>query len=435
MNWWGILLFIVYALVLLNYLNLISIIYSEKIQKKWPVLVGALVPAAIMLLCPDMDNYGKVTMAYIGSLIAFFLMISGNIVERIKKVLEMFFMSECLEGLASIIAEVAGFNTRIGEIIDIAYAESLTTHIAVALVLGTLYFLKQRNKVKWKMLWDGLSRKSYYWIIIMVVSMLISVGCLGVANDYVDNKKFDIITTGICGIAYVSIGILSIFIVYIKQMNERMEQILQQEIFARNMQAYYYEELLKKEEDTRRYRHDMINHLICINGLAKEQKNTELMNYIDNMQDQINHIQKSTYAVGNQILNIVTNYYLSMVHSGVNIKISGNADDRLRIDDSVLCTVYANLLNNAVEELKKVQKGYLCIEFLQGDEYFQIKIVNSLSIDSQNKENILITDKADKKAHGLGLKNVQRAVADNNGKLDIKYDKEKFEVIAILKNL
>ena len=435
MNWLSMILFIIYALVLCNYLNLISIIYSEKIQKKWPILIGALMPVTIILLFSDMDNYGKVTMAYIGSILAFILMISGNIIERLRKLMEMFFMSECLEGLASIMSEVTGINRRLGEVIDIAYAESLMTHITVALVLGIIYFLKQRNKVKWKKLWDGLSSKSYYWIIIMVVSMLTTVGGLGFASDYVENKQFNDIATFICVISYVSIGILSIFIVYIKQMNERMEQILQQEIFARNMQAYYYEELLKKEEDTRRYRHDMINHLMCINGLAKEQKNEELMDYINNMQEQIKHIQKSTYAVGNQILNIVTNYYLSMLHSGINIKISGNADDRLRVADSVLCTVYANLLNNAVEELKKVQKGYLHIKFLQGEEYFQIEIVNSLSIESQNKENLLITEKADKKAHGFGLKNVKRAVADNNGKLDIKYDKEKFKVTVILRNL
>ena len=174
---------------------------------------------------------------------------------------------------------------------------------------------------------------------------------------------------------------------------------------------------------------------MCINSLAKEEKNEELKKYIQNMQDTMQQIQKKTYTVGNQILDIVTNYYLNMLNPEILVKISGYVDEGVTIDSSVLCTIYANLLNNAVEELKKAPEGYLHIEFLQGDEYFQIKIVNSLSLESQKKDDILLTEKKDKKNHGLGLKNVQKAVDDNDGKLLINFDKEKFDVTVILKNL
>jgi len=265
--------------------------------------------------------------------------------------------------------------------------------------------------------------------------MLITVSGFNFAKEYVGNSKFAIIATGFCIISYIGVGILSIFVFYIKRINERMEQMLQSEKLARDMQQYYYEELLAKEEDTRRYRHDMINHLMCINSLAKEEKNEELTKYIQNMQDTMQQIQKKTYTVGNQILDIVTNYYLNMLNPEILVKISGYVDEGLTIDSSVLCTIYANLLNNAVEELKKASEGYLHIEFLQGDEYFQIKIVNSLSLESQKKDDILLTEKKDKKNHGLGLKNVQKAVDDNDGKLFINFDKGKFDVTVILKNL
>lgn len=426
-------LLIIYILVLFNYLKLIDIIYSEKSQKKWSILVGIFVPILAILLFPNLNDAGKIVMAYAGAILAFFLMISGKFKEKIGKTLEMFFMSECLEGITLLILELSGILGKLnfgGE-----FQSYFLEYIIIAFTLSVLNYVKKKRKVQWQKLWNSLAGKLYYWIFVMASSMLITVSGFNFAKEYVGNSKFAIIATGFCIISYIGVGILSIFVFYIKRINERMEQMLQSEKLARDMQQYYYEELLTKEEDTRRYRHDMINHLMCINSLAKEEKNEELTKYIQNMQVTMNQIQKKTYTVGNQILDIVTNYYLNMLNSEISVKISGYVDEGLTIDSSVLCTIYANLLNNAVEELKKAPEGYLHIEFLQGDEYFQIKIVNSLSLESQKKDDILLTEKKDKKNHGLGLKNVQKAVDDNDGKLLINFDKEKFDVTVILKNL
>lgn len=426
-------LLIIYILILFNYLKLVNIIYSEKLQKKWPVFVGILVPIVIIYIFPDINDAGKMVMVYLGSVLAFFLMISGKFKERIGKTLEMFFVSECLEGITLTVLELSGLMILWGN--AEVYLGYLIEYIILAIVLFLIDLLKQKNRIQWQRLWNGLTKRLYYWIVIMAISMLITVSGLNFAKEYVGNSKFAVVATGFCVVSYIGVGILSIFVFYIKRMNERMEQMLQREVLSRDMQQYYYEELLAKEEDTRRYRHDMVNHLMCINSLAKEQKCEELTNYIQHMQDMMNQIQKKTYSVGNQILDIITNYYLNMLNSKINIKVAGYANDELKIDSSVLCTIYANLLNNAVEELKKVSEGYLYIDFLQGDEYFQIKIVNSISIESQKKEHILLTEKEDKKNHGLGLKNVQKTVDDNAGKLFINFDKEKFEVTVVLKNL
>lgn len=424
-------LLIIYILVFFNYTKLVSIIYSEKSNKKWPVFVGILVPIVIISVSLNMNNEGKFVMTYIGAVLAFFLRISGNLKERIGKTLEMFFMSECLEGITLFILELSGVLALLD--CEDELQSYLLEYIIIADILCIIEFVKQKKRVQWQRLWSSLASKLYYWIVIMAVSMILTISCLSFAKDYVVNDRFAVAATWFCAISYLSIGILSMFVFYIKRTNEHMKQLLQREILARNMQQHYYEELLAKEEETRKYRHDMSNHLMCINSLAKAQKVDDLIDYIQHMQMQMNEIQKKTYKVGNQILDIVTNYYLNMLSPEIDIKISGRADGRLIIDSSDLCTIYANLLNNAVEELAKVQEGYLYIDFCQGDEYFQMIIRNSLSPESQNKENILFSDKEDKKNHGLGLKNVRRVVEENNGKIDISFDKEKFEVNVILK--
>lgn len=101
-------LLIIYILILFNYLKLVNIIYSEKLQKKWPVFVGILVPIVIIYIFPDINDAGKMVMVYLGSVLAFFLMISGKFKERIGKTLEMFFVSECLEGITLTVLELSG---------------------------------------------------------------------------------------------------------------------------------------------------------------------------------------------------------------------------------------------------------------------------------------------------------------------------------------
>lgn len=428
-----ILLLVIYILILFNYLTLADIVYSETWSNKGFFFCGTLLPIVIITIFPDINDAGKVVMIYLGAILAFVLMISGNLKERAGKTLEMFFVSECLEGITFVVLDLSGILESLGTQGEIfGY---LLEYIIISLILRLINYVKKKRSIQWQKLWNNLAGKLYLWIVAMVISMLITVSGLNFAKEYVGDSKFTVIATAFCIVSYISVGILSIFVFYIKRINECMKQMLQRELLARDMQQYYYEELLEKEEDTRRYRHDMVNHLMCINSLAKEQKYEELINYIQHMQDMMNQIQKKTYAVGNRILDIVTNYYLNMLNSRIDIKVTGYAGKQLSIDSSALCTIYANLLSNAVEELKKVSEGYLYINILQGDEYFQIKIVNNLSIKSQKKENILLTEKADKKNHGLGLKNVQQAVNDSGGKLFINCDKEKFEVIVTLKNL
>ena len=155
-------LLIIYILVLFNYLKLIDIIYSEKSQKKWTILAGIFVPILAILLFPDLNDAGKIVMAYAGAILAFFLMISGKFKEKIGKTLEMFFMSECLEGITLLILELSGILGKLnfgGE-----FQSYFLEYIIIAFTLSVLNYVKKKRKVQWQKLWNSLAGKLYYWI-------------------------------------------------------------------------------------------------------------------------------------------------------------------------------------------------------------------------------------------------------------------------------
>ena len=49
----------------------------------------------------------------------------------------------------------------------------------------------------------------------------------------------------------------------------------------KDTQKNYYEAMLAKEEDTRRFRHDVLNHLIALGELAKQGEMKPVADYVE----------------------------------------------------------------------------------------------------------------------------------------------------------
>ena len=247
-------------------------------------------------------------------------------------------------------------------------------------------------------------------------------------HEITDNGRFYNISFALCLVSYISIGLVGFFAIYIKMVNEQMEQMVENEILLKKMQKHYYEELLGKEEDTRRYRHDMNNHLICLRNYASNGDLEKVLEYVEKMQGAASEIQKRCYFSGNEIIDAITNYYVLQLTDEVAVSVSGKM--QIDMDEIGLCTIYANLLQNAVEELGRGEgkKGVLNIHFYQGVKYFRISIENSLS-ETQTKqelENMLKTKKKDTLNHGIGLRNVKKAVEEMGGMLEVRKNEESF---------
>ena len=223
-----------------------------------------------------------------------------------------------------------------------------------------------------------------------------------------------------------------------------MEHMIDNEKALGRMQKSYYDALLEKEADTRKYRHDMINHMICLDEMVKNEKYDEVRTYIRDMCDGLNNIRNKTYSVGNDIIDILTNHYVNLVDEETKVSVTGLMT--CDIDSMKLCTIYSNLLQNAVEELAKCEgERLLDISFTQGEKYIKISISNSLSEENDEElhTSILSTSvlrmksfkstKKDKGNHGLGLKNVKKTIEDMNGRFEVSKDNGLFRVNVYLK--
>lgn len=428
------LIMLLFVLEMLKYQKVYYICFSEKLSKIWVTCITGAVLLVVFSLNPNIASAGRHVIASAGVLVAMFFMMQGKWKQRLVNLLEIFFLLCCMEEIVNILLKVIKLYTKPES--NIEYMDSLIIGLVLLIILYGIALWKAKRTDFSKKLWNVISAKLPYLVILMAIGMLVTISGLNYAEHYVGNLKFSMFTMFLGAVSYISIGILGIFVFYIRKVNYKMKEMLHREVLFNDMQRYYYEELLEREEDTRKYRHDMIKHLVCMNGLAQQQNVEELQGYLEQMLVQAKQIQKKCYTTGNQILDIVTNYYLGMIKCKAHIQVSGQVDGALAVDNMTLCTIYANLLQNAVEELEREEchNAFLIVKFEQGKEYSHITIQNSLSGKSKEKGDLFCTEKADKKNHGIGLKNVRKEVEDSGGKMEISHDEESFTVHIYLRN-
>lgn len=416
----------------IKYSLLYQVLYEKKVKRAWVAPAMGLVYAVLFVVVfRDFDIYGKKVLGHIFAWFAFLFMSQECRGKRASSFLILLLISLGLEQVLSIPLRIVNLFVELESYLGEYVSFVLSVFVLLAVVI-MFFWKKRRKKVK---KWDVNNRALYGLILIMIFGMLVTVACVDFAEAYVSNFKYSVVTIILCATMYVSIGMLGVFVIRIRAVNARMEELLQNEMTLKEMQKSYYETLLSKEEETRSYRHDMVGHLMCLESFATEQRTEELKAYLKEMRHQMSEIQRKNYVTGNPVLDVITNHFLSCLDKEVQVQVSGFFKEEPEIDDVSLCTIYMNLLRNAIEETERITDAekLLKIEFLQGECYSQIKIQNSLSEKSRRKADILKSEKEDRRNHGFGIRNVERVVKRCGGSLELQVNKDMFIAGVVLK--
>jgi len=423
---------IIFILETVKYLTAYYICFSKKI-KDMRVIGGA---ACLLILTYLIFAEQNGSMRYIVAcgyvLLSIYLMMKEHWKQKIVNLFEILFFVLCIdEAWGKAVKLIAMFyDVESG----IENWKTMVMDLGTVCVLGMIAFVKSRKEGIGKKIWSKVTSKLHYFVALMVLEMLFTISGLGEVAKYVPRPEIRMFINILCIVAYMGVGVLGISVIEIRRVNHKMEELLQREIFMNNMQEYYYSTLLEKEEDTRRYRHDMSNHIMVLSSMAEKKEIENVSEYLKKLQEQMIHIQRKNYVTGNQTLDIITNYHLVRLQEQVIVQIEGRIIQEIGIDNMVLCTIYANLLQNAIEELEKNGEGkFLKIKLEEGKEFVRIQIQNSLSDESRQKRKLLKSHKEDKRNHGIGLRNVQEAVNECGGKLELVREEKSFTAQVILR--
>lgn len=106
-------------------------------------------------------------------------------------------------------------------------------------------------------------------------------------------------------------------------------------------------------------------------------------------------------------------------------------------EEAELGILLGNLLDNAIEACEKCEPGRrnIYLKIWNVKYMFLLKMVNSSSKYPELKEQRFITDKADKKIHGMGTEQVRRIVEKYGGDISFQYSREDFETKIIVSTM
>ncbi len=426
---------IIYGLELVRMWIMIPFLFGGKIKRAWLGIVGY----AVFIGFIFHQNY-----SFSSSGIVMIAMIFGTLLltteDNIHTDWSWYFKTGFVflyqeELISMLVRDITYYKGKLLEEYMLNVIDSILSLIIMLIVVILLH--KYKGKVQMKGIYNRFKKAMIPMLVSVLVLVVFQVASFNYVAQKYGNNKLQTSAMIVSFMSMISIGILVIVVFYIRYQSEKMEQMLSVEKLMQQQQVQYYEALLKKEEETRKYRHDMNAHMMSINGMLKSGDYESAQLYIDDMMGHMESIVKSTYVTGNRIIDSVLNYYIGQLPMDVEVNVEGRIKALSSVSDMDVCTIFSNLLKNSVEAIKKCENKnrLLNVKIDEGEMYVKVCIENSMGADDLqwDKEGRLITSKRDKKNHGIGMINAKDTAQKNGGNLDVYVQDNLFCCDVILK--
>lgn len=264
----------------------------------------------------------------------------------------------------------------------------------------------------------------YFVLIFLVLVGVVTATTLawGITQDaYLDEGK-QLMFSCFVLVMFVIMILLGIFI-YHWQKKKELEVVTELTQRCYDYQKNYYEGIIRKDEELRRFRHDIRKHMGAIAVLCEEGKTEKVQNYIRELQGEFEEL--TVCRTGNAIADYFINQTLEEMRACGNLDytVIGRFPAELRLTESDLCILLGNAMDNAKEALLKCEgERKLSIEIKSYKDKLYLTIANTTS----DSELDLMTSKPDKENHGYGIKNMERVTEKYGGKIEYTLDNGMF---------
>lgn len=185
-----------------------------------------------------------------------------------------------------------------------------------------------------------------------------------------------------------------------------------------HLQKTYYTDIVAKDEELRRFRHDMAAHTQVLQAYCEGAENVDLKSYVDNMMKETVRYERKVYTGNHGVDAILSRIEQEASEKGIRFTEEGALPEKMKVEEYDLCIILSNLLRNAIEAGEQVgEPSDRYIKLLVGsyEETLYLAVKNSVANEVKIENNRLYTTKDDKKNHGLGSENVARAVEKYGG--------------------
>ena len=256
--------------------------------------------------------------------------------------------------------------------------------------------------------------KSYWLLFVLLCFSAI------VAVFLIFKMTYEIGSTAYNGIALFSacgLFVSTFFALYLYGRLERQGEALhRQEQFEQHLkfQEKHLDEILLKQQDMQRFRHDLRNQFIAIKGYFARSEVLDGEKYIDALMQGLDAASEMI-DTGNTALDAVLSSKLSLAqHKGITVEHHIRIAENLAVDPVDLCVIFGNALDNAIEACDRLETAdkRIVLDLRQEDNTLFCQLANTaLPSDTSS----LATSKPDKDNHGFGFANLAASLEKYGG--------------------
>ena len=205
---------------------------------------------------------------------------------------------------------------------------------------------------------------------------------------------------------YVLVSIAMLMITYLVERFMIQEQEQEAEnIYLMEKQLEYYQSCDLMDQELRKFRHDIKGHFLGMEYLLENKSYEELNHYFKELNDSFG-FQEKLYFSGNIIIDSILNHDIpNRCESHVKPVVSGRLIESKTVSSIDLCTLFSNLLSNAIQCANKCdtcEEPELSVRFECGTTFFSITVINSIP-DGYSLTMVRKTSHTLDRNHGYGL--------------------------------
>ncbi len=287
---------------------------------------------------------------------------------------------------------------------------------------------------------SAIGMKTFGTVPLLGLTLLIGVDTIVVTVAAVTNSQFRFEKNKSLYLVAVILTILGIFvqliavITLLAQRNIYREKKQLTEKYL-DEQKTYYEYLEKRERETKKFRHDFRSHMELISTMVKNQEYDKIEDYLEKMHIRMEELGNNV-TVQNGIVDAVLNqYYAKAGQQGVTLEVKGRFPADCKIDAFDICTIFSNILSNALEASAETEKKHMSIECRYNDTKVIIVAKNSFYNNRKTAGTLLKSQKGNMDYHGFGLENMKDSIAKYNGVFDIETKDDLFILTIMFDNV
>lgn len=301
------------------------------------------------------------------------------------------------------------------------------TMIAALLVYGVIRKRKKREAVRFSVVQYCLL---YMGIGAFFVVIAFSQGLTRNEWEVLNNMKGVVIIASI--VIALCFMVLSIYqqIIWKKNYEYRMENE-KYELFL-TKQEEHVRMLVAGDERWRKLRHDMNAHIVAMDNIVEREAWIELKKYFSQMKESIEETRIEKYTSISAVDAVIAEWHKRAIEEQVLWSWEGRLMSVERVTIFDLCILFSNLLSNAVEAVKKVEKEKkIQVKIVNFQEQIVLSIGNTC-VEQMNARIRPNTTKGDVRFHGLGLRNVEEIVEKNRGSIEYQAKDGWFQIDIVL---